>query len=77
MKIEMKITFEITDFFRGMLANQINDYELSLGTISLIRIQDKPYLIVFKNPKKFDRIITKINKIERKDFRMYNEMGKM
>lgn len=73
----MKITFEIVDFFRSLLADQIQDFEISLGNLSLIRIQDKPYLVVFKNPKKFDRIITKINKIERSDFRIYNEMAKM
>lgn len=73
----MKITFKIVDFFRSLLADQIQDFEISLGNLSLIRIQYKPYLVVFRNPKKFDRIITKINKIERSDFRIYNEMAKM
>ena len=71
------MTFEIVDFYRSLMVDSLPDYELSLGNIILTRIQDKPYLIVFKNPRKFDRIITKINKIERNDFRIYNEMAKM
>lgn len=69
----MKITHKYPNFW--FLGQPVKfDYELHLSKFNLLRLQDKSYLIIFNYSKNFDRIITKIEKLERKHFKLYNEM---
>lgn len=77
MKIEMKITYDFIDSIASCYVDAVPDFSCSFGKFILFKLSTRPYLIVFEPQEKFNRIVTNMEKFERKHFRMFNEMDKL
>lgn len=73
----MKITFHFNDSIYSCYVDAVPDFSCSFGNFILFKHSTSPYLIIFEPQDKFNRIVTNMEKFERKHFRMFNEMAKM